>query len=372
MLRAMQHTRRFLLATLLFAACGTDTSGMGAGNPSNAGQNDNGGGANGGATSESSGANDGSGASGGTNGGASGGSSANDDAGSSGGEEPLNFVVLGDGGTGEAAQAKVAAAVAKVCAERGCEFALYLGDNIYESGVSDVDDAQFDTKFETPYAALDFPFYVTLGNHDYGVGGLGTDFARGSHQVEYTAKSMKWNMPDYYYSVRKGPLEIFVLDTNSMVVENAILKPPAPTAEQAAWLKAAIAKSDAPWKIVMGHHPYISNGDHGNAGNFDGGIVGRGEALKGIIEESVCGKAQVYFAGHDHNREWLEPTCGTHFIVSGAAAKLRELARRDDQPTRWVDDKAYGFMWASIDGDVMTGVFYDDEGNVDYEDSVIR
>lgn len=282
---------------------------------------------------------------------------------------PVRFIVFGDGGTGEAGQKKVAAVVADVCAQRGCQFALYLGDNIYDDGVTSATDMQFVTKFEEPYAALDFPFYVALGNHDYGSGGsnIFPEDSRSAAQVEYTAHSDKWYMPHYYYSVRRGPVEFFVLDTNAIVLDR-FRRP----AEQKAWLHDAMAKSDAPWKIVMGHHPYISNGKHGNAGNYnDIPLIRLGQALKEIIDEEVCGKAQIYFAGHDHHREWLEPTCGTAFIVSGAAAKLREATARR-AASRWVDDKKLGFLWAEIAGDTFTGVFYDEDGHINYEDTVSR
>jgi tartrate-resistant acid phosphatase type 5 len=41
-------------------------------------------------------------------------------------------------------------------------------DNFYDEGVDSLDDEQFQTKFELPYADIDFPFWVVLGNHDYG------------------------------------------------------------------------------------------------------------------------------------------------------------------------------------------------------------
>jgi tartrate-resistant acid phosphatase type 5 len=284
----------------------------------------------------------------------------------------VRFVVLGDGGVGDAAQKKVAAAVAKVCAQKGCEFALYLGDNIYDSGVSGVNDAQFRTKFEEPYAALDFPFYVALGNHDYGSNGSNflPEDAKSGTQVEYTAHSDKWTMPHYYYTFQKGPVAFFALDTNAIVLDrfrNA--------EEQETWLAEEMEKSDAPWKIVFGHHPYISNGEHGNAGAYAGGPFGiellNGAPLRDLVDAQVCGKAQLFFAGHDHNREWLEPTCGTNFIVSGAAAKLRDMPGHDN-PAYWGDGTKRGFLWVEIAGDTMKGVFYDDEGAVDYEDTVSR
>ncbi len=283
----------------------------------------------------------------------------------------VRFVVLGDGGTGDASQKKVAAAMGKACAQRGCDFALYLGDNIYDSGVNGPDDAQFKSKFEDPYGELDFPFYVVLGNHDYGHGGSNLLIRdnKSAAQVEYTAYSEKWNMPHYFYTFREGSVAFFALDTNAVVLDRF-----RPADDQQAWLQSELKKSDAAWKIIFGHHPYISNGQHGNAGDYSGGLEGivqQGEPLKALVEDTVCGQAQVYFSGHDHDREWLEPKCGTTFIVSGAAAKLRPLEARGN-PSRWADDEKRGFLWVDIAGDTLTGVFYDEDGKINYEGTVER
>lgn len=283
----------------------------------------------------------------------------------------VRFVVLGDGGTGDEHQAKVAAAMATVCAARGCEFALYLGDNIYESGASGANDAQFQSKFEEPYAGLDFPFYVALGNHDYGSEGtnLFPEDGKSAAQVEYTAHSQKWNMPDYFYTFREGPVAFFALDTNAIVIDQF-----RPADVQKRWLDAELARSDAPWKIVFGHHPYISNGEHGNAGKYVGSLgieLHSGATLQAFVEDSVCGKAQLFLAGHDHDREWLEPTCGTSFIVSGAGAKLSEVTDRGS-PSRWSDAQKRGFLWVEVDADALTGVFYDEDGQINFEDVIER
>src|SRR5689334_9993322 len=53
--------------------------------------------------------------------------------------EPLpprvRFIAIGDSGTGEAEQYEVAASIATHCADFGCDFVLYLGDNFYPGGV---------------------------------------------------------------------------------------------------------------------------------------------------------------------------------------------------------------------------------------------
>jgi tartrate-resistant acid phosphatase type 5 len=83
-------------------------------------------------------------------------------------EAAVRFVALGDAGTGSADQHENAKAIARVCAAKGCDLALYLGDNFYNNGLTGPYDVQLVSKFEKPYAELDIPFYAILGNHDYG------------------------------------------------------------------------------------------------------------------------------------------------------------------------------------------------------------
>ena len=99
-------------------------------------------------------------------------------------EGQVRFVAIGDAGEGNDAQYAVADVVERVCSEQGCDFAIYLGDNFYDVGVDSVEDVQFIDKFELPYENLEFPFYVALGNHDYG--GAGHLIDKPEPQVEYT------------------------------------------------------------------------------------------------------------------------------------------------------------------------------------------
>ena len=255
---------------------------------------------------------------------------------------PVRFIALGDAGTGATEQYEVADMATAVCAELGCDFALYLGDNFYADGVTSIDDAQWQEKFEQPYAALEIPFYAVLGNHDYGGNGGSFEVERAEAQVEYTYHSDKWVMPDTFYSHVQGNVGFFGLDTTALDWAN--------TEAQAAWLPGELAAVDTQWKIAYGHHPFISNGDHGDANdNFGPFFV-----------DNLCGSVDLYFSGHDHDLQWLEPTCGTEFVVSGAAAKLRETGMGDN-PT-FFEQSTYGFVWMEIDGPTLTGVIFDKEG----------
>ena len=284
------------------------------------------------------------------------------DTGTSVGRGEVRFVAMGDAGEGNEGQFAVAAAIGTVCEERGCDFALYLGDNFYDVGVASDMDKQFQSKFEVPYAALDFPFYVTLGNHDYGT--LGNEWAKSEYYIAYTEQSEKWTLPAEYYSFQEENVHFVSLDTNQVFWGVDI-------DAQSQFLQQDLAGLTDTWIIMFGHHPYISNGPHGNAGNYEGlfGLIG-GEDVQEFMESEVCGKAHVYICGHDHSKQWHEPQCGTEFIVSGGGAKLTDFEHRNDNPTIWEDDQTEGFLWVEIIDNSFTGVFYDRDGNEQYERTI--
>lgn len=297
----------------------------------------------------------------------------------------VRFVVMGDTGEGNDTQYKVGDAVAATCAAQGCDFVLLLGDNIYNSGVDSVDDPQWQTKFEEPYADIDLPFYAVLGNHDYGgnlagieQGGLGNEWDKGPLEVMYSDVSDKWIMPATYYTVTWDHVGFIMLDTNSILWGNTDY------GDQRAWYPSALAEvADSDWVFAAGHHPYRSNGVHGNAGNYESIEVGNlaipnpvpilnGGNVKSFMEDVVCGTVDIYFAAHDHDRQWLDENdmlCGAELIISGAGAKIREVGDNGNQ-VHWQDDTMAGFLWVEIVGDRLTGQFINENGTMEYERSI--
>lgn len=250
----------------------------------------------------------------------------------------VRVLVTGDAGTGTKAQWAVADGIRAVHRDEPFGMALGLGDNIYESGPQGDRDVQFKTKFEDPNHDLDFPWMMVQGNHDNSaiVPGDGGWLLRGDDEVAYHRLSRRWWMPRRYYSVRVpevNPIvEFFVIDLNPL----AAYLPPLLAhywmpdgqfmTEQRAWLDKAIAESPAKWKIACTHHPYLSNGSHGDAGAYDGFPVDpiNGVHAKRFFEDLVVGRCQFILSGHDHTLQVLEPTIaskGTRQIVSGAAGK---------------------------------------------------
>jgi len=269
----------------------------------------------------------------------------------------VRFAALGDQGRGNDAQFAVGAAVAAKCAASGCDFVQLLGDNFYDDGVSGVADPLFAFNFELPYAGINLPFFAILGNHDYGGGGNGSEFAKGQHQVDYTAVSTRWKMPAKFYRHAVGHVEFFALDTNMQMYSQ--------DAQQRASVQSWLTNATGRWKIAVGHHPYKSNGRHGNAGSYDGLAfipVANGAGVQSFLEDIVCGKADVYLSAHDHSLQWLQPTCnGTELLISGTGSSGTELPGTN--PVHF-QSLSLGFVYIVIQDSTLTAEFIDQNGTV--------
>lgn len=291
-------------------------------------------------------------------------------------EGSTHFIVLGDTGMGNDAQKRVSGAVEQVCREKGCNFALINGDNIYSVGVRHEFDPQFESKFEVPYRNVDLPFYLVLGNHDNGDGD-GSKPAVGDYQVLYSQRtdrsSDKWHMPGRYYSFSSGDVSFIGLDSGPSEVSQAqVWQPGSRGAVMQDWVASEVTKLTTKWRFAFAHHPYISNAIHGDAGMYDNS-VGRGLPYKLMLEENICGNVQVFFAGHDHSLQWLPPvgSCGaTQFIVSGAGgASIYAKGAAPESPTYFEDYQSYGFFYVDVTGDTFTGTAYDENANILFERS---
>ena len=164
-----------------------------------------------------------------------------------------------------------------------------------------------------------------MGNHDY----LGNVRA----QVEYSRHSDNWKMPACYYSfsLEAGSVsaDFFVIDTYPIRLGDRVAD------SQLRWLESGLSQSTATWKIVMGHHPAFSNGDHGRSW-----VIRR--TFEGLFAEYGV---DLYFSGHDHDLQLLETSGEWLQVVSGAGANVR--------PVRWMEDTLFaesqqGFVWARL------------------------
>jgi len=220
----------------------------------------------------------------------------------------LDFFAVGCAGSGNQGQYRLAELMAQTAEKQKAAFVLYLGDNFYGAGVRSVMDSQWKTKFENVFSqpSLEIPFYAVLGNHDY--------LRNPQAQVEYTAVSSRWKMPERYYTfsqtLEDGTLvDFFALDTQPVHQGGG--------KEQIAWLEEKLSASKADWKIVFGHHP-VYTGDKLHRSK----TRNVREALEPLL---IKYEVPLYLSAHSHNIEVMREVSGVHYVISGAGSRPRNI-----------------------------------------------
>ncbi len=252
----------------------------------------------------------------------------------------FSVLVVGDTGNDTVGRAGVVRAMRRHAAWSQPDAAMLLGDNFYNRGVESVDDPRFDSDFESLFDAdsFDMPFYVCLGNHDV--------YGDAEAQVQYTERSKRWKMPARYFMTRETAgdqaIDIFVLDTNTMLADSIEAD------QQMKWFRDELSASDADFKLVIGHHPAMTGGQHEVAHRI-------GQVLPPVFEEFGV---DVYLSGHDHDLQLLQSDAGWLQVVSGAGSKLRS--------TSWIDETVFaeataGFCWLLVNETGLSLSYYDTE-----------
>lgn len=316
------------------------------------------------------------------------------------------FIAMADFGTGTDAEYRLGQALVKLCQEKRCDFVVGLGNNIEPKGIVGTNDGQLKDKFDKPFADLNIPFYLVLGDRDtLGVAGNdGVLNIYGDAQVDYARwrrkPTLRWQMPARYYRINvplpdmdQQPLaDIYALDTTLLVNSLDKLsryKLHEMYQQQGAWLDNQQSLSHAQWQIAFAHHAYLSNGKHGDAGKYDNkGVLGNSELSKRIsggyvkefVEEHICKKVDLYLAAHDNTLQYLKPTerCGdTEFVVSGAGAKSASIKGKGLHPNYWQMGDAHGFFYIEMIAQRMTIAAYtvneqSSEAELQFERTVYR
>ncbi len=246
-------------------------------------------------------------------------------------ESEVVFLAIGDFGKHTDAQARTAAAIATACEAAGCQFTVMLGDNLYDTGLDGSEEKEADLR-DLVDSYPDIPAWMVLGNHDWHH--LSPELERVQRELNWIDEQDDVFGAFHFYDFAAGPTHFWAADTNWIVRHEEA----AASVELEDW-SAGIGDTVAPWVFVMGHHPLLSNGDHGNAGLYkDSGLdLWPGEVLADWYGEHVIGVSDLFLAGHDHSLNFF-PDAGDAAggdmatLVSGAAAKCRPARPRDLNP----------------------------------------
>jgi hypothetical protein len=248
----------------------------------------------------------------------------------------LRWIAVGDVGTGQQSQYKVAQTMSRYHKTHPFTSVLLVGDNIYASG----EIAKIQQVFEEPYQDLlqqGVKFYAVLGNHDI-------LSSQGEDQIRYSG----FNMQGRYYTFSQGSVQFFALDTNLGHHQT----------EQLEWLETELARSQADWKIVLGHHPVYASGLHSIRQQLVaqfGSLFGQSQPQPVLGDQLLPLFAkynvQLYINGHEHHYERTRPIAGTTYLTCGiGGAQLRPTGK-----SSWTafSSSQFGFAVAEVFADQL-------------------
>jgi hypothetical protein len=222
------------------------------------------------------------------------------------------------------------------------DLVITTGDNNYPQGAAEtIDDnvGRYWSKYIAPYrgrygagSAVN-RFFPALGNHDWDNGSV-------VPYLEYFA--LPGN--ERYYDVRRDPVHVFVVDSDKREPDGVD-----ETSRQAEWLRDALTRSTACWKIVVFHHPAYTSGWRG--------------PNRWMRWPFARWGADAVLSGHDHFYERLEPGDIPYFVNGAGGNRLYAFAPPvAESRVRFNDD--YGAMRITIEGGSATFDFVDREGEV--------
>ena len=217
--------------------------------------------------------------------------------------DAVNFAVIGDFGVNEQSAREVAALVDSWQPD----YVVTTGDNNYNDGAAETFDVnvaghygryiQFSPRYAGRYdgpRSAQQRFFPSLGNHDWR-----------THGAKPYLDAFALPGHGRYYTVRRGPVALFVVDSDRHEPDGNTAK-----SKQAAWLRAALATEDAPHKLVVFHHPPYSVGPHGSS--------------RWMRWPFAAWGATAVLSGHNHNYERHEVD-GLVYVVNGIGGA--DLAR---------------------------------------------
>ncbi len=200
----------------------------------------------------------------------------------------VRFAAMGDVGEAGADQY----AVLEHLLDVPFQTVVISGDVGYPDGRLQDYESHFFDVYAYPLARA--PFFPASGNHDYSTAGAKPFFS--SFALPENAGP---SAAEHWYSFDWGDVHVAVLDTEKAG--------PA----QSSWLERDLAESKAIWKVVLGHRPPYSSGEHGSD-------LGIRNTFAPIFERN---HVDLALFGHDHDYERTHPMNGVTYVITGGGGE---------------------------------------------------
>ncbi len=242
---------------------------------------------------------------------------------------PMQLAIIGDFGAGTDWEKEVH----DVIAAHLPDVLLTVGDNAYDRGRYD----EFRKRVFAVYGDImaRIPFMPAIGNHDNY-----TEHAR-PYLNFFVLPENAWRPQDRerYYSFDVANVHIVVLDTTDPLYGISDLA----LDDMADWLRADLAATNKPWRIVLFHHPPYSAGRHGS------NRLAR-QSLVPILEEY---NVQFVFSGHEHDyqrtcpirgNKCVSPEEGIIYVVTGGGGAWLRPTGEDWFTARALSEHEVAFL----------------------------
>ncbi len=260
---------------------------------------------------------------------------------------PFKFLVVGDTGLGEEAQALIAARMQR---ER-VRLLVHTGDLVYPTGTYEAYESRY-FKYYRPMMKK-VPFFPCPGNHDY------YEHGGEPYVAVHDLPTEQVQPPDHgrYYSYDWYNVHFVSLDSNDTLANAARGLSP-----MLKWLDDDLAQTKKFWRIVYFHHPPYATGIHA----LDPlGALAR-EHIVPILEKH---RIPIVFSGHEHSYQRTlpmfkgQPTDGgngtVYMITGGGGAPLYSF---EPAPHIAAGASKYHYLSCEVDGSRMSVSAFDSEG----------
>lgn len=199
-----------------------------------------------------------------------------------------SIICLGNFGTGDINQYKVANLLEYLITKFNCKIILGLGNNILnvDSDSDNITEKEFENKFISPYINIldKVKFYNIFGNEDYKFKNII------KAQLEFSKINKKWVLPNNFYCFKKilnkVPIEFIAIDSNFTKLSKDIQN------IQEKWFINTVLDSRARWNIIYTHYPYdINNSNTSSNNNLNKfyEIIFNTDKLSNKIDLIICG-----------------------------------------------------------------------------------
>ncbi len=264
------------------------------------------------------------------------------------GGDTLRFVVMGDSGSGCAAQYRVAYQMQLAAPE----IVVSVGDVAYKHGTAD----EVRTRYFYPYATLvdRIPFFIAMGNHD-----VERDGGRPLLDALVLPTNDR-NGSERFYSIDRGPCHFAFLDSNVSLEDSG----------QVEWLTEDLARSQARWKFVVLHNPVYSTS-----------VWGTNETLVDLLcPVFEANGVDMVFSGHEHTYmrsrpilegEVVDEGHRVTYVITGGGGGSR-IDPVSDGPIVASCKAVHHFVLIEIDGGTLTYRTIDAAGETIDETSITK